>query len=208
MNNFARSLQKAEEFASDGGIADMEHLRLQKEINELRRQNKRLRHQLIEMEHVADLDPLAPVYNRRAFIRELGRAQSVLDRYDIRSAVAYFDLDAFKSVNDRFGHAIGDDIIREVGSVLSENTRECDMVARLGGDEFGVLLFKVTETLARKKAEALAERLADIRINLPTGEVQVKASWGVAPCETDLTAEQTLSNADKDMFAAKGTPLV
>ena len=203
MNNFARSLSQAEEFASGEKVAEMEMARLREELMQLRRQNKRLRHQLIEMEHVADLDPLAPIYNRRAFIRELGRAQSVLDRYDIRSAVLYFDLNEFKSVNDRFGHTIGDDIIREVGSVLSDNTRECDMVARLGGDEFGVLLFKVTESMARRKAADLAERLADIKINLPTGRVEVSASWGVASCDSEMTAEQTLAKADRRMYEAK-----
>ncbi len=206
MKSYAGSLRGLAELKKP--LDDHERLNedLLEELSSLRRQNKRLRHQLIEMEHTADMDPLAPVYNRRAFIREVGRAQSVLDRYDITSAIIYLDLNGFKSVNDRFGHAIGDDIIREVGQVLKSNTRECDMVARLGGDEFGVLLFKVTESLARRKAEALCERIADIQIDIPHVDVKVSASYGVSCCDTSRTAEQSLSAADKNMYGRKNTP--
>ncbi len=206
MNNYVASLRELAELGKQVGDNGRTPEELIQELAKLRSQNKRLRHQLIEMEHTADMDPLAPVYNRRAFIREVSRAQSVLDRYDITSAIIYLDLNCFKSVNDQFGHAIGDDIIREVGHVLKANTRECDMVARLGGDEFGVLLFKVTDSLARKKAVALCDRIADIRIDIPNADINVSASFGVSCCDTSLTAEQSLSMADKDMYRNKGKP--
>lgn len=176
---------------------------LEAENVQLKQQLRRMRTQMIELERSADMDPLAPVYNRRAFMRELGRAQSVLDRYDISSSVIFFDMDKFKSVNDRFGHAVGDNLIREIGQVLRSNTRECDMVARLGGDEFGVLLFKTQEVQARAKASALAGLISEISVNIPTGSVNMSVSYGVAECDSKLTSEQTLALADRDMFTAK-----
>jgi len=97
----------------------------------------RLRLELLDLEHKADTDPLVSVYNRRAFMREVGRAKSVESRYGILSCVIFFDLNNFKTVNDRFGHAIGDELLRKVGTVLTQGVRSCDLVARLGGDEFG-----------------------------------------------------------------------
>ena len=203
MSSFAIKLEDVEELAAANSSIERAKDDLLAEIKELREYNRRLRHQLIEMERTADMDPLAPVYNRRAFIREVGRAQSVLSRYDITSAVLFFDLNGFKAINDQYGHLIGDEIIREVGIILKTNTRECDMVARLGGDEFGVLLFKVSETNARRRAQALADRISEIKIGLPTGQVLVTASWGASPCDAQITAEQNLSRADRDMYSAK-----
>jgi len=111
-----------------------------------------LRLRILELEHAANTDPLVPVYNRRAFLREIARAQTVMDRYDMLSSVIFFDLDGFKSVNDRFGHGIGDRLLQMIGEVLQMGVRDCDMVARLGGDEFGILLFKSNVKVARAKA--------------------------------------------------------
>ena len=113
----------------------------------------RLRLRILELEHAADTDPLVPVYNRRAFMREVSRAQTVMERYDMLSTLIFIDLNEFKSVNDRFGHGIGDQLLKMIGSVLKAGVRDCDMVARLGGDEFGVLLFKSDVAVARAKAQ-------------------------------------------------------
>lgn len=163
----------------------------------------RLRLRLLEVERKADTDPLVPVYNRRAFVREVERAKTVMARYDILSCVVFFDLNGFKSINDRFGHAIGDELLRKVGNVLLSGVRSCDLVARLGGDEFGVLLFKTNVDEAKAKASALSCRVADQCVDLPTGNINVTAAWGVAPCESENTAEQILARADRNMYVAK-----
>lgn len=163
----------------------------------------RLRLRILELEHAADTDPLVPVYNRRAFIREISRAQTVMERYDMLSTLIFIDLNEFKSVNDCFGHGIGDQLLKMIGSVLKEGVRDCDMVARLGGDEFGVLLFKSDVTVGRAKAQTLCCRIADQSVELPTGGVSVGAAWGVAPCEPGDTPEQILARADRAMYMAK-----
>lgn len=172
---------------------------------ELSDEISRLRLRLLELEHAADTDPLVPVYNRRAFLREVARAQSVMQRYTLSSTVLFFDLDGFKAVNDRFGHAIGDELLKKVGTVLKSGVRDCDMVARLGGDEFGVLLFKTDIDVARIKATTLACRIAEQKVMMPTGKISVTSAWGVAPCEPGDTVEQILDRADRAMYMAKRT---
>ena len=163
----------------------------------------RLKAYVKELERSADTDPLIPVYNRRAFLRELSRAQSVLGRYSIMTSVIFFDLNDFKRVNDRYGHIIGDDLLVSIGQTLQGNVRNCDLVARLGGDEFGVLLFKTDDTLARKKAQSLADCIKETCIKMPTGKIGVSTSFGVAPVKTGVSPEIILSEADNDMYRNK-----
>ena len=163
----------------------------------------RLRLRVLELERAADTDPLVPVYNRRAFIREVGRAQTVMERYDLLSSIIFLDLNGFKSINDRFGHGIGDELLKKVGDVLVSGVRSCDLVARLGGDEFGVLLFKTDAAIAKAKAATLSCRIAEQKVTMPTGDVGVTAAWGVAPCEAEDTPEQILARADRAMYMAK-----
>ena len=163
----------------------------------------RLRLRVLELERAADTDPLVPVYNRRAFMREVARAQTVMARYDMLSSLVFFDLNEFKSINDRFGHGIGDELLMKTGKVLLAGVRDCDMVARLGGDEFGILLFKTDPRVAKAKAATLACRISEECVEMPTGNVNVSAAWGVAPCEADDTPEQILARADRAMYMAK-----
>ncbi len=162
-----------------------------------------LRLQLLELEQTADTDPLVPVYNRRAFIREVEKARAVMSRYDLLSSVIFFDLNGFKAINDRYGHSIGDQLLRLIGDELLSNIRSCDLAARLGGDEFGVLLFKSSVDEASAKAASLACRIAEVSVEMPTANVKVSTAWGVAPCEAEDTAEQILARADRAMYVAK-----
>ena len=184
------------EIVSDIGELRAENDRLTLELNQMR-----LR--LLDIERTADTDPLVAVYNRRAFIREVEKARTVMTRYDILSSVIFFDLNGFKSINDRFGHSIGDELLRDIGDVLTNNVRSCDLVARLGGDEFGVLLFKSGVEETRAKAASLACRIAEVCVDMPTGKICVSTAWGVAPCESDDTPEQILARADRAMYMAK-----
>ncbi len=187
-------------FAPTGELSPAQEAR---DSQTLLKENKTLRARICELERAADTDPLLPLYNRRAFMREIDRARHVMARYDILSSIIYFDLDEFKSVNDRFGHAVGDDILKAVSDVLSGGVRDCDLVARLGGDEFGVLLFKTDASIAKAKASALACRISELTVTVPTTRVTTGASWGVAACEFEDTADQILSRADRAMYIAK-----
>ena len=176
---------------------------LARENERLRRELAALRLRVDELERVADSDPLVDIHNRRAFVREIGRAQTVSERYHIPSTVVFFDLNDFKAVNDRFGHAVGDEMLRAIGECLKAGTRACDLVARLGGDEFAVLLFKTPMDVARAKAEALQVRIQGCRIRMPTDTVGTDAAWGLAPCEPGVEPEAVLARADRAMYEGK-----
>lgn len=163
----------------------------------------RLRAYVKELERAADSDTLTPVYNRRAFLRELSRAQSVYQRYEIPTTLIFLDLDGFKAVNDRFGHVIGDELLYDVGNVLQKNVRDCDLVARLGGDEFGILLFKTELSVAQRKAEQLAGELSAIEVSIPTSSTFISVSWGCAPVRNGMTPERIISIADERMYRCK-----
>ncbi|MEP6342208.1 MAG: GGDEF domain-containing protein [Maricaulaceae bacterium] len=162
-----------------------------------------LRLQLIELERVADTDPLVPLYNRRAFIRELSRAQTVSLRYDITSTVVYFDLDNFKSVNDIYDHSVGDEVLKTIAAALQTHVRDCDVIARIGGDEFAALLFKTDIDQAFRKADEVSQTFSGKveMLNLP--KLDVSVSWGVAECIANTDPEDILSRADGQMFANK-----
>jgi diguanylate cyclase (GGDEF)-like protein len=164
-----------------------------------------LKTRILDLEHAVDTDPLVPIYNRRAFMREIKRAQTVGSRYGIMSSLIFFDLNGFKIINDRYGHGIGDEFLLKVGTILKSEIRDCDMVARIGGDEFGVLLFKSDEQIANAKAATLAGRIAEQKITMPTGDIRISAAWGVSVCSPDETVKQVLDRADKAMYETKST---
>jgi diguanylate cyclase (GGDEF)-like protein len=150
--------------------------------------------------HEADTDALTGLANRRALERTLeaalARGRSV--------AVLMLDLDGFKAVNDRHGHAAGDEALREVARRLRRCVRERDLVARLGGDEFVLVLADfgadaVLHTVDRVRA-ALAQPIAVDRAT----EVSLRAAIGVAGYPADgQTGAELLSVADRGMYAAK-----
>ncbi len=115
---------------------------------------RRARAQLAELTARAEIDPLTDILNRRGFERELKRSLAYVKRYGTSAALVYLDLDGFKHVNDRHGHAAGDAVLKAVAMVLNRHVRASDLVARLGGDEFVVLLWNCSEAAAQAKAQA------------------------------------------------------
>ncbi|HEX3606426.1 MAG TPA: GGDEF domain-containing protein [Candidatus Dormibacteraeota bacterium] len=149
----------------------------------------------------AETDLLTGLPNRRAFERrlrsELGRRSG-----DHNLALLILDVDGFKAVNDRFGHAAGDVVLREVGARLRAGVRGGDLVARWGGDEFMVLCREVREDAAAAIACKLG-RLIEIPVALDRGEVRVSASIGWAVAVPGHASADLLAAADAAMYRAK-----
>jgi diguanylate cyclase (GGDEF)-like protein len=173
------------------------------ELDRLRRENDALKAEVERLKTLADHDTLAPVLNRRAFVRELQRALAFSKRYGSPSAMLYLDLDGFKGVNDRFGHVVGDAALRRVAEILLGNVRESDVVARMGGDEFAVLLQQADADAARAKAQGLAEKIAADLFEADGERVPLSASFGVRVYEGQANAEQWVAEADAAMFVRK-----
>lgn len=173
------------------------------EVDDLRGEVSRLKGRLNEVEALADRDVLTPLLNRRAFVRELHRIGAFAARYGAPASLVYFDLDGFKSVNDRFGHAAGDAALREVADRLLANTRETDIVGRLGGDEFAVILVQADLETAQAKAETLRKVIEDVPVNLGDWSAPIRVSYGLRPVEPGSDPETALAEADAAMFVRK-----
>jgi len=179
---------------SPSGMAVLE--RLTAELAELKAK-------LSEAEDLADRDALAPVFNRRAFLRELHRTMSEVERYKTPAAVIYIDLDGFKAVNDEYGHSAGDAVLRHVGLLLADSVRESDIVGRLGGDEFGIILNRATAEEASAKAQSLSEKINSSAILYAGVPHRIRASVGVHPIAMVEDPETAIARADEAMYAEK-----
>jgi diguanylate cyclase (GGDEF)-like protein len=157
-----------------------------------------------EMTHLARHDTLTGLPNRSLFLDRLDHALRVRRRRHSRLAVLFCDLDGFKRVNDRLGHAAGDSLLIEVAGRLTSRLRDSDTVARLGGDEFAILIEDVAEGAeVNVSCDRILEALRE-RITVLGHRVSVSTSIGVAFSETGDTADALLRNADMAMYQAKG----
>lgn len=146
-------------------------------------------------------DPLTGLCNRRAFDAAL--AERLAGGGGRLGALALFDLDHFKAVNDRHGHAAGDAVLRAFADVLRAGVRESDLVARLGGEEFVVLIDGADIDAARRVCERMRVRLAETEIPVPGGVVSVTVSAGIAPLLPACSTEEVLSATDEALYRAK-----
>ncbi len=179
-------------------------MRLMEEVERLRRDLAGAQTRLSQLEQLADQDTLAPVANRRAFVRELTRIISYGQRYGTASSLIYFDVNGFKQINDSHGHAAGDAALLHVADTLTRQVRGSDVVGRLGGDEFGVILTHTDEQTANVKAAALAADIAAVPVPWGDDQFTVSVAYGVAGFAGDeTTAGDAMAAADKAMYVHK-----
>ena len=147
----------------------------------------------------AEEDLLTGLANRRGFEREMVRTLSYIQRYGAAAALLYVDLDGFKGINDRRGHAAGDGVLRTVAESLIGHVRASDRAARLGGDEFALILWNISPEDAERKARAIEEMIA----TLPGTSGELGASVGVTILSADDTPAIAEARADRAMYIRK-----
>jgi diguanylate cyclase (GGDEF)-like protein len=153
--------------------------------------------------HMAYHDTLTGLPNRASLAEKLAREHEQLRRTGVGFAVHCIDLDRFKDINDTFGHAAGDDLIRAVGKILLGACRRGDALARLGGDEFAIVQAAATPESAGALADRIVATLAE-PIDLPVGRVFIGASVGVTMArDSDVTPDDHLRQADLALYRAK-----
>ncbi len=157
-----------------------------------------------KLEELATIDGLTGCLNKRAFLEEFERRLRAAARFKRRMTLVVTDIDHFKSVNDTYGHATGDVVLKGLGELLRKAKRETDIVARFGGEEFCVLCEETDAQGAMLLAERIRKELSQTPFQTGMGTLNVTCSAGLATFPLDAKdAENLFSVADKALYAAK-----
>lgn len=173
-------------------------------VIEQKQTNEQIQQLNAQLERLAMMDELTGLMNRRAFFiqgaKEISRAQ----RHQTTLSLLMLDVDVFKTVNDRYGHAAGDRVLQHVSRTIVENLREMDMVARMGGEEFSVLLPNTQAEDAVRLAERVRCAVEGESCQHQDQIIDVTVSIGVASYDKDISSlESLLRHADDSMYQAK-----
>lgn len=171
-------------------------------IEELRAAAAEIAESRDEMKAMAVTDPLTRCYNRRLLYEIADHELEQHRRYNLPLSILYIDIDHFKAINDTRGHHTGDEVLKTMGEILRELTRQADFVFRWGGDEFVVLL-SASEAEARNKANKIRRAFLESVIvsNLPDG-VDVSIGCVPVPPET-MDFDPLIDQADREMYRRK-----
>lgn len=148
-------------------------------------------------------DPLTQTGNRAAMSNALQREIQLANRYQQALSMMVIDIDHFKSVNDNYGHAAGDDVICNVAKAITTVCRETDLTFRFGGEEFVVLLNKTDAAGARVIAERVRRHIASLNTQSDQHAISVTASIGTAELNQDDNGESLFERADSALYKAK-----
>jgi len=169
------------------------------------RYQKTLQAQQSQLEHLAREDVLTGLANRRRFEERAKEECLRAQRYHHPLSILLADLDHFKSINDTYGHAFGDLVLKDVGQILLRHCRTSDLCARHGGEEFAILLPETELAEAYKVAERLCAAVRSLVFKQPSGSIHVTVSFGAAGMDHEQrqTLEELLEQADQALYAAK-----
>jgi diguanylate cyclase (GGDEF)-like protein len=169
------------------------------------RQEQSLNARLLEQLKLrSTTDHLTSIANRRAFEEHLNRHHSLAIRHSRPLSLVLIDIDRFKQINDRYGHPVGDEVLRSTADVLIDVSRGEDLPGRLGGDELGIILPETENSGAASIASRVLDALHERRVDDGSDET-IKASIGVATLDPDETVERFWERADRALYAAKET---
>jgi diguanylate cyclase (GGDEF)-like protein len=172
-------------------------------IRRLKSQLAKAQARIDELEASADQDFLLDIPNRRGFERELNRAIAYIKRYHASGALIVLDVDRLKPINDVYGHAAGDEVLKAIVAVLLRHVRSSDVIGRLGGDEFALLLWNLSETDARAKAASLEEAVDGLSFTFRGRDISAGASAGISILGAHAEVSKALEEADSAMYVRK-----
>lgn len=176
---------------------------LMEKLDDVNRELDRTKEALSEIERMVDVDVVAPIPNRRAFMRRLNWAITMHERYAHPSTILYFDVNNFKQINDEYGHAAGDLAIRHISHLLSTAMRESDFLGRVGGDEFAIIMYYADEEAAKKRGARIAEKLKRTPFLFNDKQIIVSAAYGFHSLRSGDDADTSLAAADMSMYVDK-----
>lgn len=205
----------AERISSEADAEDMvDKLRKQvklfqveSEVSKKLARNKQIEMEsvLAQAEEVAHVDPLTFLPNRRTIIKDLQSEVMRAERYRSLFSISVVDIDNFKSVNDTYGHPVGDEVLRHVALHLRDGIRHPDVVGRYGGEEFIILLPNSDKNAASEQATRLCRSIREQVVHSKEHSLQVTISIGIAQFRIGEDSwHSLLKRADNAMFEAKG----
>jgi len=157
-----------------------------------------------EIQLKAITDPLTGIYNRRYFVTHLAQQFSKYKRFKKAYSVIIFDIDNFKNLNDKYGHFIGDEILKGFAETMKNAVRGYDVPARFGGDEFILLIEDVPKDDAVKIAKRISQKFSEFKDIKTMLDEDISVSWGLASVdEASSSYDEILKLADKRLFKAK-----
>jgi len=200
MENFAKK-QEALKLKNKNEIRS-----LSGELREAQSQIKKVQTKLESAEEDGLVDELSKLGNRKGYSREIEKSHNLWAAQRQNLSVIVLDIDKFKNINDTYGHAIGDQVIKKLGTIIKENTRSTDFSARYGGEEFVIICNNTCAENAAKLAEKIRRAIASRCFKMRDSEdrLKVTSSFGVAeftPQRRDVVA--VFKAADKALYKAK-----
>jgi len=171
--------------------------------NETEQRMAAQRERIAELESLSSTEPLTKLPNRRGFEGQFNRVIARARRYGETGVVGYCDLDNLKTVNDEFGHAAGDDLLKSAANTLRESVREIDVIGRLGGDEFGIVLVNSTWKDGARRMRTIQWMLDSAGIVYRGKDISLQVSIGVEPYGPHDTVDDLIHRADMAMYYNK-----
>lgn len=185
----------------DGRLVRME---IAIDITDRKQMEDELKRAIEVAEQLARTDELTGLNNRRSFF-ELGvKAFHQAKRFTSDLSLLMFDLDYFKKINDRYGHAAGDKVLEDLGRLLKQTSRDIDVVGRLGGEEFAVVLPETDLAGALELAERLRQNISNMTVRYGDSLITFTVSIGISTLHAEhCSLDELLLQADKALYAAK-----
>jgi diguanylate cyclase (GGDEF)-like protein len=172
-------------------------------IYKTEQQNRTITKQNRNLEKLSITDPLTGLLNRHGVNNLANHMINIAARHNEELSLILLDIDLFKNINDRYGHAVGDFMLRETARILQRHQRTSDLVCRWGGEEFLIALPKSSLTNSLLTAERIRLELASHTFTIDNKQLNITASFGVTSIQPDETLEDLINRADNALYTAK-----
>ncbi|MEG0978547.1 MAG: GGDEF domain-containing protein [Oscillospiraceae bacterium] len=171
-------------------------------ITQYSKEKKNIEKTVLELETLSTKDPLTGVYNRRYMLNFLDQNIKRANEYGAKLSIVIFDIDYFKSLNDDFGHLVGDEILVNLSEIFTTQLRSNDMISRFGGEEFVAVFPNTASDIAFNRAEEIRQAVANATLSKSVNR-PITISGGVAAYGRGMTIEELIDLADKNLYVAK-----